>query len=287
LDKTTLPQIEILLRNNDQDDLALEKIRHLAFPILLQWESQSAIFRSGLKRLRWWETFFAQKYPLTYERLKRSAGRRSNAEALIGQIRIQPEKNPNLWRSLLVLGQETDKKQRGAWAIQEGRGVQSGIQLADEFGVDRIHLLIHSKGTLRIVKLQRRGSIETRFTKVLNLAALPDNNVIPYQLWTVPFQDAALLLLRNRVTGSFSQCILAALSKFKRPRCGIFSTTTFNTSASPSGGTESHRVLSAYFALSVLLLRNVNRPGTVDLFELSILFLLFLKKKKNKKGRNN
>ena len=72
--------------------------------------------RTGLARMNWWETVFSRTHPLTYERLKKSPSRRANAIAL-----------------------DPDRLDRGVW--QSGQGSYSAINLADEFGVDQVHVL--------------------------------------------------------------------------------------------------------------------------------------------------
>ncbi len=81
-----------LERNFDahEDQLALDRVQRIPFATLLDWESRSASFRAGLERTGWWETLFARTHPVMYERLKKSAGRRANASALLAMIRVVP-----------------------------------------------------------------------------------------------------------------------------------------------------------------------------------------------------
>ena len=59
---------------------------------------------------------FSSRFPATYERLKRSFGRRANAVELICQTRLNEVDviDPGyLWRNLLLLIQESDRIDRG------------------------------------------------------------------------------------------------------------------------------------------------------------------------------
>ena len=55
-----------------------EKDQHLALDVVLDWEQRSDVFRTSIDRIDWWEHFVERTNPVTYERLKRSMGRRAN-----------------------------------------------------------------------------------------------------------------------------------------------------------------------------------------------------------------
>ena len=89
---TLLRQIEALFGDGRDED-ALTLVQRLAFDVQLGWEQQSRVFRLGLQRTSWWERLFATNHPVTYQRLKRNRGRRSNAQTLLAQIRINPDEH--------------------------------------------------------------------------------------------------------------------------------------------------------------------------------------------------
>jgi hypothetical protein len=174
-----LSSINILF-SQQLDQQATALIDRLAFPVLLQWESESEQFRTGLDRINWWETLFSRTHPLTYERLKKSPSRRANAIALVGQ---------NVWRNLLLLLLDSDRLDRSVWHV--GQGNYTAINLADEFGVDQVHVLQHGG---RYIKTP------TNTYDLASHALVPLNETFimrPTQLWTVPFQQAVMVQLQN------------------------------------------------------------------------------------------
>ncbi len=77
---------------------------------------------------------------------------------------------------------------------------QAGLQTArhvggDEFGIDRIHVLERSN-TIRAIQLGRDQFAAHSF--VLPADALRSPHMVPVQLWSVPFQDAVVVLLQSR-----------------------------------------------------------------------------------------
>jgi hypothetical protein len=170
-----------------RDQEATLLIERLALPNIIQWEKESLIFRSGLARINWWESLFSHTYPLTFERLKKSIGRRANASILFFH-------RDNVWRSLFILIIESDRTDRGVWQI--GTGAQSAIQLADEFGIDQIHIL-----NRRFIKAIDLGKGEHTFDLAspafTSLGLEKKVIMIPIQLWSVPFQKAVIVMLQN------------------------------------------------------------------------------------------
>ncbi len=162
----------------DQEATAL--IERLALPVLLQWENESEPFRTGLTRINWWETVFSRTYPLTYERLKKSPSRRANAIAFVGQ---------NVWRNLLLLLTDSDRLDRGVWQL--GQGTYTAINMADEFGVDQVHVL--QNGGRYITVQKNKFDLASPALVSLHRQVL----MRPTQLWTVPFQQAVIVQLQN------------------------------------------------------------------------------------------
>jgi hypothetical protein len=102
----------------------------------------------------------------------------------------------NVWRNLLLLLADSDRLDRGVWQVGPP-GSSTTINLADEFGVDQVHIL--QRGG-RYIK-----TIPTNHTFDLAAAAFAShqNQIIvrPTQLWTVPFQQAVIVQLQNIKTG--------------------------------------------------------------------------------------
>ena len=200
---TLFRQIEALFGDGRDED-ALTLFQRLAFDVQLEWEQQSRVVRSGLQRTSWWERLFATKHPVTYQRLKKNRGRRSNAQTLLAQIRIDPDQHRNVWKGLLVLMRTTDSEHQGVWNAD---GHQVAIQVADEFGVDDVHLVQGTDKILRTVRFQREGMTHRDTETDLSALFSPSDDsrpvMMPVQAWTVPFQDAVVLVLQNRKSGLF------------------------------------------------------------------------------------
>lgn len=202
-----LQQIEFDF-NRGNDAVATQRIQQLAFEVLLEWEAASGVFRAGLERINWWETLFERTLPMTYERLKRSAGRRANAAALLNS----PTKH-GVWRGLLIWLRDSERKDAGIWQAPEGGAAQCAINVADEFGIDRLHFVIHrGQGEIPLIRaMDLGGSGDRGHSFELPSEALWDHNalaaaaaaanrelsLVPVQLWTVPFQDAVVVLLQS------------------------------------------------------------------------------------------
>ncbi len=214
--------IEQLFSDGLRDQEAIQKVNKLDLPVVLAWEQESATFRDGLARSNWWEQLFSHSYPTTYERLKRSAGRRSNASALLFQIRTTPpkkdndknaEKNDdknatNLWRSLIVLLIESNRIDRGVWSVgrhDEG-GYNNRWQIsthpADEFGIDQIHLIHPGRSAIRTIQLQRDGMNTHTFELVSPaLVSLRREQMMHFaRAWTIPFQQAVAVMLESNTS---------------------------------------------------------------------------------------
>jgi hypothetical protein len=105
--------------------------------------------------------------------------------------------NNNVWRNLLLLLADSDRLDRGVWQVGPP-GSSTAINLADEFGVDQVHIL--QRGG-RYIK-----TIPTNHTFDLAAAAFAShqNQIIvrPTQLWTIPFQQAVIVHLQNIKTGA-------------------------------------------------------------------------------------
>jgi hypothetical protein len=185
-------EIEGLFRRG-KDNEALELVGRLDLRVQLRWETKYNVFREGLSRANWWEVLFSNTHPVTHARLKKSAGRRSNAAELISQIRLESTVPPNLWRSLLVLVEENDRNDKGIWFA--GAGWQTSIQVADEFGVDRVHF---ANGTdVRSLDLCREGKKHSTTAMAgPALLSLGMNRKLVMRvsgLWSVPFQNACIV----------------------------------------------------------------------------------------------
>jgi hypothetical protein len=200
MDDALLVSIEHLF-SRQRDEEAKERVQKLAMPVVLKWERASAIFRDGIARINLWETIISLAYPTTYERLKRSLGRRANAAALVSQIREEADvaNNKNVWRSLLVLILESDRIERGVWHV--GPGWQTSAHMADEFGIDQIHFLQPAAFRIKAVQFQREDMhasvLDVVSPALVSLGMHKEVIMHPVKIWTVPFQQAAVVQLRN------------------------------------------------------------------------------------------
>jgi len=181
-----LHSLEQLLLRNNRDGDALERLLQLDLPVLLQWEWESEVIQAGIERLHAWEMRFARQYPLVYQRLRQSTARRSQATALLQQIRVDVHGTPsdNMWRALLVLLRESERHDWGVWKA-DAQMVASNVQ--DEFGVDAIHF-VSRDGSIRVARFQRNQLLS-------HSISLESPSVM--QAWTVPFQEAVVLQLQN------------------------------------------------------------------------------------------
>jgi hypothetical protein len=190
---------ELFSEKRDQE--AEERVQKLALPVVLKWERASDIFRAGIARINMWESMFALAYPVTYERLKKSLGRRANAAALVSQIRVaQTDDNKNIWRSLLVLILESDRLDRGTWSV--GQGWLTAIHPADEFGIDFVHFVHPASPTyIKAIQFQQQEMRSSVFHLVspalMSLGMRPELIMQPIKMWTVPFQQAVVVQLQN------------------------------------------------------------------------------------------
>jgi hypothetical protein len=200
--------IEQLFSSGNRDQEAIEKVDKLDLPVVLAWEQESATFRDGLARSNWWEQLFSSNYPTTYERLKRSTARRSNASALLSQIRTmllddlsnkQGPTNTNLWRSLFVLLIESNRIDRGVWTVGREAGWQTSTHPADEFGIDQIHLIHPGRSAIRTIQLQRDGmkahTFELASPALVSLGQRREQMMLFVCAWTIPFQQAVVVVL--------------------------------------------------------------------------------------------
>jgi hypothetical protein len=175
-----------------RDKEALDKVEQLALLVQLTWERESQQFRDGLTRINWWETLFSRTYPITYERLKQSPGRRVNATSL---FRPKEDESTNVWRNLLVLIADSDRIDRGIWQTDA-----LAIHPADEFGIDSIYIL---KGTrLRTIPFRNNGG-KGHSSDFFSPALVSNKEAVmrPIKCWVVSFQQAVVVLLQHIKTG--------------------------------------------------------------------------------------
>ena len=158
------------------------------------------------------ESRFSNTFPLTYERLKRSVARRHNALKA-----FSTSDKEELWHHLTVSHMEAKHRdpQVQPFSQQENILVQSAGHYDDEFGIDCLHLIEHKAGSSTFQLLVIPGAMMTT-TKPLNYSktvplemtalcgddhhndSTPRLLMEPLDVCSVPFQHAALLLLRNR-----------------------------------------------------------------------------------------
>ena len=146
---------------------------------------------------------FCSRFPATYERLKRSFGRRANAVELICQIRMSDVDVIDagyLWRNLMLLIEESDRLDRG---VVNANG-QAAIHVADEFGIDFVHTIYRGPDgpQIRIAELLRDRTNRCAFP-IQSESLISEKEVVmrPTQLWTVPFQNAVIVELQNIYDG--------------------------------------------------------------------------------------
>ncbi len=145
-----------------------------------------------------WEEIFASSHPITYERLKQSQGRKSNAIAFLKTTR------DNIWKALMHTLKQSDLHDRVVWDMQD-RHVATN--LADEFGVDCLHRLAFEdkKPVIQSITLGDDlppHAIQSvrRFFDLQLSNALQNSPMNIVQLWTVPFQDAVIVKLQSPTT---------------------------------------------------------------------------------------
>ena len=179
----------------DQD--ALERVRRLTLDEQLDWERSSPIFAAGLTRTQFWQLQFAQQCPVTYERLQARADRKAHAEELMRRVQIRPAVNQNVWRSLLSLLDVSNQRDRAVSKVDDG--AETALQLADEFGIDAVHFIARGVDFVRTIQFQR-DSVSGYATR-LDTTAL-EGVMDPVKAWSVPFQDACVVLYQNRTSGA-------------------------------------------------------------------------------------
>jgi hypothetical protein len=193
---------DLFTEHLDQD--ALERVRRLSLDVQLEWERSSPIFSAGLARTQFWELEFARQCPVTSERLQTSVERRAHAEELMKRVRIRPAVNQNIWRSLLSLLDVSNQRDQAVSKVDDG--AETAVQLADEFGVDHVHFISCGVDFVRTIQFER-DSVSGYATR-LDTTAL-EGVMDPVKAWSVPFQDACVVLYQNRNTGATELvCIL-------------------------------------------------------------------------------
>ena len=195
MNRPSLSVIEDLFTEQlDQD--ALLRVRQLTLVDQVEWERSSSIFATGLARTQFWELEFSRQWPVTYERLQASAERRAHAEELMRRVRIRPAVNQNVWRSLLSLLDVSNQRDRAVSKVDDG--VETAIQLADEFGIDNVHFIsARDVDHLRSIQFQRDSV--SGYLMNLDTTAL-EGVMDPVKAWSVPFQDACVVLYQNRTS---------------------------------------------------------------------------------------
>jgi hypothetical protein len=176
------------LFSEQRDKEALQKVEKLAFQVQLTWERESQTFRDGLARIRWWEVLFERTHPITFERLKRSIPRRVNAAAL-----FSPPSSSNVWRDLLVLLAESDRLDRSVWQV--AAGFMAAVNPADEYGIDQFCTIATNSFRIKITNNGNERAID-----VASPALLTHNKelvMFPINAWSVPFQQAVIVLLQH------------------------------------------------------------------------------------------
>ncbi len=90
---------------------------------------------------------------------------------------------------MLLLLMDSDRLDRGVW--QPGQGSYTAINMADEFGVDQVHVL--QSGGRYITAQRNKFDLASPALVSLHRQVL----MRPTQLWTVPFQQAVIVQLQN------------------------------------------------------------------------------------------
>lgn len=176
-----------------RDDEALRLAQKLTLKELVDFEEASLAVRQGLERANFWETVFKANHPLTYERLKASVARRKNAERLLKEIRVGGLlQSTNVWRGLFILDLDYADRERAVWKRLDP-GSECSINVADEFGVDQIPILDIKARQLRSISSIADSSSE----RVFNLDHRSLKSCVPVRAWSVPFQQAVLILWRG------------------------------------------------------------------------------------------
>ncbi len=101
-----------------------------------------------------------------------------------------------MWRDLLVLQADSDRVDRGVWRVPANN--MAAIQVADEFGTEPLAFISSSFQ----ISLQGSGH-STRAFQVASSALLTHNKDLvmhPVRMWSVPFQEAVLVLLQHNKT---------------------------------------------------------------------------------------
>lgn len=168
--------------SEDDGELLLRRVSNLAFPVLLEWERASDIIRLGLERISWWERRMQSALPLTHERLKLSAARRANATEM-----LQLNNKNDVWRVLQIWLEQEEHEHQVPWELDQGSFASTHVQ--DEFGVDRFHFVVfRDTPAIRTISLNSKRPLY----RVEGLD--------PVSLWTIPFQEATLVEMRNPKT---------------------------------------------------------------------------------------
>ena len=177
------------------------KSRKKRWPLFSKSTMQATVSGDG-------ESHFSNTFPLTYERLKRSVARRHNA------LKAFPTSDKELWQHLMVAHMEAKHRDPHVQPLspQEKVTVQSAGHYDDEFGIDCLHLIEHKAGSstfqlLVIPNATASPLVNNSKTIPLKITALRDDHndnstprllMEPLDVCSVPFQNAVLLLLRNR-----------------------------------------------------------------------------------------
>ena len=166
-------------------------VEKLSLSQMREFDEASSVIRAGFERIRFWEAMFRANHPLTYERLKASVTRRKNAEKLLAEIRVKGVlKSTSVWRGLLFLDADYANQERAVWQSLRTSTSEIAVNVADEFGIDQVHVLDLKAQRLRSMNLADNSE------QVFDLNHPSLKSCVPVQAWSVPFQQAALILWR-------------------------------------------------------------------------------------------
>jgi hypothetical protein len=191
--------------------------------LLLEWEALSTILKQGLAAMQWWERYFAHLHPVAYARIMVDTSRATTLLQACHGVSDQSGcagSKADLWRDLVLFEHQSETRHRIVWREQFSGGsnfcarfVQS-IHPYDEYGVDCSHQLIFSShqvhrenspsAVLRAFTWGPSDSVTLSYFDLNQQQQSAGNwplQLMPLKSWTIPFRNAALVLLQHSTSG--------------------------------------------------------------------------------------
>jgi hypothetical protein len=216
------PEMLLVLESCFLDEIdCTDLLENVPIELLLKWVlSSSCILLDGLNRMNYWERYFQQSHPLTHLRLcSSSQSNQGRTRAFLGNYA------DTYWRGMCCL---VVKHQAGTPRVWKETIQRGGVSMharyavvsscgADEFGQDTIHQLLFKPSNVQNSSLDGMPVLRTFAWNASSTDSVTqsyfdfnkqtedfrsfagESSVV--QAWSIPFENACLVLLQHQQTG--------------------------------------------------------------------------------------